>query len=48
MNNTWGVKYAIGFSGTVKVKEFKTEAARSRWIEKQIDNIEILAFSDPQ
>jgi hypothetical protein len=47
---TWAVKYATGLSSTVKLKEFKTEAARSRWIDKQLDAgaISILAYSDPQ
>lgn len=48
--NTWAVKYAIGFAGTVKVKEFKTEAAMDRWVNKQLNAgaIQIFAFSHPE
>lgn len=50
MNEMWTVKYATGLSSAVKEKSFKTESARSRWIDKQLNAgaITILAYSDPQ
>lgn len=40
-----GIKYLDG-NGDIQIKNFKTETLRDKWIDKNHEDIEILAYCD--
>lgn len=43
----WGIRY-MDANGTQCEKNFKSHTARSAWIEKNIGNIDVLAYADAE